>query len=101
MPDRLEYRAAGLLQSPCTPLTLLKAHRIIRLPGSCESGQPSRFELMAHGNQPILSMQDLVYSLLSNSTYSVCAGGCPGCGVRNQAKSLPKWGLQEIIPRLA
>eukprot|EP00983_Pelagomonas_calceolata_P058145 1145377-Pelagomonas_calceolata.AAC.4 len=28
-------------------------------------------------------------------------GGCPGCVVRNQAKSLPKWGLQEIVPRLA
>eukprot|EP00983_Pelagomonas_calceolata_P061405 1146820-Pelagomonas_calceolata.AAC.1 len=49
------------------------------------SGQPSRFELMSHCNQPNL----------------ISAGGCPGCVARNQAKSLPKWGLQEIVPRLA
>eukprot|EP00983_Pelagomonas_calceolata_P121511 1160806-Pelagomonas_calceolata.AAC.3 len=38
---------------------------------------------------------------LSYSAYSVCARGCPGCGARKQAQSLPKWGPQEAVSPLA
>eukprot|EP00983_Pelagomonas_calceolata_P056617 1144674-Pelagomonas_calceolata.AAC.1 len=33
---------------------------------------------------------------VSNSTYSVCGGWCPGCGAKEQAKRLPN----EILRKL-
>eukprot|EP00983_Pelagomonas_calceolata_P033535 1049545-Pelagomonas_calceolata.AAC.1 len=52
-----------------------------------ESGQPIRFELMPHCNQP----------------NPIIAGGCPGCGARNhdppdQATSLPNGVLRKLPP---